>query len=313
MAGLLAGVHELQTPATTRDRYGLAENWGREFVAAAGGGALPSNTALKTLLDKVEKAVRPHEEAGGGCVLSLKIDPRQMAAGLWDERLTAVGAALAGRNVVLILWHEPEDNWAGGIFAAGFNRGRVAVKAGGPFVLVAYCAMAYQWSPGRKSTRDPAIWALIDADLYLVDVYSGKTYPGDLILPDHPGFVRWYEHMIAPYPQRSWGVAERGFAAGADRPAAWAREFDWLATSDVGRSCTMYLAWLTSGTEKNAAWLADAPTEAAIAGGLTLITTPPGFVPAAVAGAVLHSATGALVADGMQRAWVSFVERAHPV
>jgi hypothetical protein len=292
---IAAGVHEADQPEGTMGRFPGA-GWGREFVAKKGGGALPTSTTTAQLISMVMAKVQPWLRAGGGCVVSLKLHPTQMSKGVWDERLVALGRALASLNVIVILWHEPEDDFAAAQFAPGFAAGRAALRQGWSGLCVALCAMAYQWRPGGRAAKEAAAWAAIEADLYLVDVYSGNNFPADAILPHHPGFIRWHKEMVAAFPGRRWGVAERGWQAGPKRAQTIAREGDWLVTDPVGRTCELYLVWGTGGTEGDPGWELDGADELAVRALLARVTIPAGYLPGPVDGTFIHKATGVLVA-----------------
>jgi hypothetical protein len=267
------GVHELAAPATTAARYPGAR-WSRAFVSA-GGRALPSSTTGARLVLEVVNASAPALTAGGGCMVSIKLDMVSVAAGLWDERLAQLGVALAGWNVIVVFNHEPENDMAAAVFTAGFTAARTAFKSTAPMVPVGYAAMAYQWRPGSKSTGRPQDWAQVQADLYLCDAYSGQTFPETAILPEHAGWVRWYGEMIVKNPGRVWLMAERGFHDSPLRPFTILREAAWLATDPIGQTCAGVLIWATGGTEANPAWLlSDVASRQAVAGYTAVLSAP---------------------------------------
>lgn len=298
-----AGVHEAFEPEVTADRFPGAR-WTRDFVAGPDGTNLPASTTADQLVSKVLAKVGPAlATPAGGCLMSLKLDLVAAAAGAWNSRLLAVGRALAGLNVIVTIDHEPEDTYRAPVFDRGFTAARGALKLGCPDLDVAYCAMSYQWRPGSLTTTDPAPWAQVEADLYLIDVYSGKNFRGTAILPEHPGFRRWHAEVVAKFPGRRWGIAERGWLADPGRPATIDREADWLTTDPVGQTCEVYIVWATGGTENNPGWLLDDRTAAAVARLLTRLTLPPGYTAAAGLPLVLHVASGAVVARDKVAAW----------
>lgn len=257
------GVHEDATPAETAARYPGA-SWTRPFVSDDGE-PLALETTGGELVRRILAKTGPALDAGGGSMVSIKLDMKQVAAGQWDERLAQVGVALAGLNVILVLSHEPENDMTGRVFTAGFTVGRAAVKSAAPDVQVAYAAMAWQWRFGAKPTAKPKAWTEVVADLYLVDVYSGKSFPAGAILPEHPGFVRWYSHMIAAHPGRRWGVAERGWQSSTKRAPSIRREQHWLTTDPIGQTCAGVLIWSTGGVERNPGWVLQDRERAAVA------------------------------------------------
>lgn len=296
MAGRLLGVHESAKPADTTSRIPGAR-WGREFVSKRGGGPLPESTTEDQLVQKVLAKVRPHTDAAGGCVVSIKADMVSVGKGRWDSRFTAVGHALDGLNALVIPWHEPENDLRPAVFVPAHNRALEAFKAGSGALEVGYAGMAYQWQPGSTTTTDVTAWAAdLHADLYLADVYSGQTFPATAILPEHPGWVRWYTEMIAAHPGRRWGIAERGIIAGPTRSATILREGDWLASDLIGQACELYLWWNTGGTEANPGWLLDAEGKAAVSAVLQRLAIPAGYRPGPLDGFYVCTGGGCLVA-----------------
>jgi hypothetical protein len=308
---LKLGVHEIAAPGDTMARYPGAR-WGREFVAGKGGLPLPASTTEAQLIAQVSARLTPWVRAGGGCVVSVKLDLPVVATGVWDARLTGLGKALTGLNVVVVVNHEPEDDLTAAGFAAGFTAARTALKAGWAGLDVAYCAMAWQWRPGSKTTADAAAWAAVDADLYLVDAYSGQSFPPTAILPEHPGFQRWWARIVGDHPGRRWGVAERGWQTGPGRASTIGREADWLTTDPVGRTCEMYVVWSTPGVEANRGWVADTGAEGAIRDLIARLATrvvTAGYTATDDPAVLVHDATGALVAADRTAAWTAFYAR----
>ncbi len=297
MTARIVGVHQAATPAEVTGRFPAAR-WGREFVSKAGGGPLPETTTEAQLVKLVLAQTKPHTSTGGGCVVSIKLDMISVGKGRWDSRLTALGAALEGQDVEVILWHEPEDNWKPAVFVPAHNRGRGALRADSS-VLVDYAGMAYQWRPGSATTADAKAWAKdLQADRYLADVYFGKTFASSHTLGTHPGFQRWLAEMVLPYG-RTWGLAEWGRRAEPDRPSGFTADFDWLANDPVGRTCSMILVWGTGGTEGDPGWILDEPAAAAIRAGFARLGAPAGYRPSGLPGFVVSERTGCLVAEGM--------------
>jgi hypothetical protein len=308
MPGRILGVHEIAKPATTTGRYPAAR-WGREFVAKNGGGPLPEATTEAALVKMVLAKVLPHTLAGGGCVVSIKADMVSVGKGRWGSRFAAVGRALAGLDAIVLLWHEWEDNWTARIAVPAHNRGRDALKSEAPDLEVGACSMAYQWRPGSKTTADATAWtADLQADIYLADVYSGNSFPPVAILPEHPGWVRWYTEMIAAWPGRRWGIAERGILAGPTRAATIAREAEWLATDPIGRTCELYLWWNTGGTEDNPGWVLDDAGQRAVAQLLDRIAIPAGYRPGPFDGVLVSERSGVLVAADLTAAHDRFLQ-----
>ncbi|HEX5543665.1 MAG TPA: hypothetical protein VFX60_19280 [Micromonospora sp.] len=302
MTARILGVHEDRPPADTAADY-PGHTWGGAFVSNRGR-PLPKNTSAKRLKSLVLNGAAPYTDAGGGCLVRVKIDMAAAARGDWDERLTELGAVCVGERIVLVIYHEPEDNMKASTFVPGFNRARQAIKAGGPSVDVAYAGMAYQWRPGASKTADdPKAWAEnLQADFYLLDVYFGQTFGQSLTLANHPGRVRWHAHMLAPYPERRAGLAEWGRMADPGRAAGFRADFDWLANTADGRRYEVVCPWGTDGTEKNAGWLLDDEARAAIREGFALLAQPnqpAGFRPASVPDVLVCEQYGCLVAQDL--------------
>ncbi len=270
----LAGVHDARTPTAVAGAF-TGATVGREFIA---GEQQPGD-----LRAKVDKLSAPWLAAAGQVYVSFKPRPADVAGGAWTPWLEKLGTWLAEHpHVKLIIWHEPEDDMPGGEFAAMFNTCRTAIKTGYRDATVAYCAMAYHWRPTGNAGKNPAGWRQVLADEYLVDVYSGVSFSETAILPEHPGFVGWYEAIVKPKLAAgqpvAWGMAERGFQAKDPtvRAATIRREADWLAGHGADRPM-LYLAWNTGGTEGDSAWLLDPAGEEAMRYLLAkfLTATPP--------------------------------------
>lgn len=315
---MMVGVHEKGTFSETWAAY-PGHEWARNFVAwSKGNPVIPASATAAQIIDRIDGQSAADLAAGGSAMVSFKIDPAEVLAKKWGDKLAEVGRWTAGRRIVLVYWHEPEDDHQGKTFAPAFNMVRAALKNGNPDLLVGWAAMAYQWYSTRGYTNDVGAWQQIIADLYLLDAYSGQSFRADCILPEHPGFVRWYNTIIAPYPGRVWGVAERGITAGESRAATWKRELEWLLTDPVGQQCAAYIVWNTGGTEGNAAWLIDGDpaTQAVVRELVSTLSRPPavpagppaGFsvVPAG-AEVLLHEETGAIVSAAHVEQWRGFV------
>jgi hypothetical protein len=263
---IYAGVHEDAAPTATIGRFPAAKV-GREFV--------PGKLAPGDIRPQLDKLSKPWLDAGGRVYLSFKPQPADVAAGYWTAHLRKTGAWLADRpGAALIVWHEPEDDLDGNAYARMFNQVRAEIKAGWAGARVVYCAMTYQWRPGGLAAKNPAGWRSANADEYLADVYSGKSFPASAILPQHTGFTGWYNAIVQPRLAAGeavqWGLGERGFQSpdAAVRVDAIKREAAWLAAmrGDYARTGqlgsyppSLYLAWSTPGTEKDPRWILDGP------------------------------------------------------
>lgn len=270
VAAVMAGVHDGRTPQTVSQTFPGA-TVGREFI---GGELSPMD-----LRPKFDKLSAPWLTLGGQVYVSFKPKAADVSAGKWDAHFQRLGAWLADHpRVKVIVYHEPEDNMAGTTFATMFNRTRDKIKVGWAGATVAYCAMAYQWRKGGKAAASPSGWQKVVADEYLVDVYSGVSFPETAILPEHPGFTGWFDAIVRPRLSGgeavAWGMGERGFQAksSATRAATIRREAEWLAGlpaehaagAPTKRPPMLYLAWNTGGTENDADWMLDSAGEEAM-------------------------------------------------
>lgn len=305
MAALI-GVHEKwtspdfgRTPADVKVRFPGADI-GRPFVNELTGS--PENLRPKAL-----SALQPHLDAQVKVAyLSIKTPRNDTRNGLWDGQYRTLADYLMvdlknqypNTEIKFIPWHEPEDDMTGLQFQGYFNRVRDTMKAAQPNLKVCAAYMTYQWAPNWNNTASiggktdvPSDW-LVTADEYCVDVYSGRSFPLDQILPEHPGFARWYATLLPA--GASYTVTERGFetpntATGAThnteanyplRNDTIAREFAWLKTQPDGLRCTNYIYWNSSGTEESSHLKLDGTGEDALATAIASMTAPPPPPPA---------------------------------
>lgn len=255
----IAGVHDARPMATVKALF-PGTQLTRPFIAGV-------QTGPRSLVAKAENVCRPSWDAGLLPTYSLKLNRDEVMAGRWDPFIRELGDwHLDQPECELIIQHEPENDaeLQGGAFPPYFNRISEHFRVANEGVPLLYAAMGYQWLPGSTNgtvkgfTSNPAHWQGVDADRYVIDLYSGNSVPLDTILPEHRGWQRWMEHIVGDGP---WGVAERGFITDnnhAGRAAAIEREKHWLLTDPVGLRCRRYIYWNTSGTEKNPAIVVDA-------------------------------------------------------
>ncbi|MBL7253292.1 hypothetical protein [Paractinoplanes lichenicola] len=261
------GVHEDPdvTPAETRRNYPAARI-GREFIPPLKPGVNP-----RKVLDKIKEFAEKWSD--GGVYVSYKPPPREVRAGAWTDVHRGIGQWLAKHpEVAVIVHHEPEGGAGrleGPEFARMFKQARDEIKDGWSGARVVYCAMAYQWGPSGDVMKNPAPWRGVEADEYLCDVYSGKTFPTEFILPKHPGYVAWYDQIVRPRLRNgetvAYGLAERGFMGNDElRAKAIRRESAWLrgvfekyeASGDLlDLPPCAYLAWSSVGWENEKGWL----------------------------------------------------------
>ncbi len=221
----------------------------------------------RSLLTRAENACRPSWAAGLIPTYSLKLDRDEVMAGAWDTFIRELADWHVDQPAAeLIIQHEPENDppMQGGAFAPYFNRIATQFRTANENVPLLYAAMGYQWLPGTVNgtvkgfTSTPRHWQDVEADRFVIDVYSGNSVPLETILPEHKGWQRWMESVVG---DRDWGVAERGFVTATNhaiRANAIGREQEWLMRDPVGQRCRRYIFWNTSGTEKNPAIVIDA-------------------------------------------------------
>ncbi len=288
------GVHEDptssvggRTPAQVKARYPRAM-WGRAFVSGE------QATAID-LRPKFEALYGDYIDAGLNVYVSVKTNVSDTRNGLWNARMTELGAflqPLAGR--VRVIWrHEPEDDNIGGpAFVHAFNKVHDRIKLGGPDVQVGTSAMAYQWRPGSTATAVPAEWLSyngvnLNADFIAADVYSGRSFDLEDTLADHPGYQRWLTAFALPLMSARGQdipiiLTERGFETpsatnptnrSALRVSAIEAEFAYLeAASEPIRG---YIFWSSPGTEDAAGLVLDSAAEEAVIAGMAELAENP--------------------------------------
>ncbi len=269
---MLIGVHEqyqgenATTPAETLNRYPHTMVT-REFK---GGVVKPQN-----LVPSVTNLAKDVWDAGLVCNVSFKLSVEDVFNGGWQIYVQQLCRFLVDNGcvgkTVLTWWHEPEDDSADS-FPNGRKSGKTTSFATGdefvryfntihdwckdvhPNITTSHAALGYGYrpklgGPGDKSAfvTDPAKW-VTKADIQAIDIYNGRSFPLDVILPDSGAFKRWRES----HPGK-WGVSERGWTAGPDahaqRADSIARELAWLKTLPDTERPVFYTVWLTEGVE----------------------------------------------------------------
>lgn len=261
---ILFGLNDHRSPATSKSMFpGMKAT--RPFVSGV------RTVATTDLVAKINAAASSSLSAGLQPWVSFKLDTTEVANGAWDAQLARVGREI-DPNIILIPWHEPENDMSASTFVQMFDRVATRIKAIGRGHTLVYSAMAYQFRSGSTTTTNPLAWFPASADLYAADVYSGQSFPLNTILPENKGFMRWNEFRPKGVP---WGITERGFITGTEhqlRADTIAREAEWLKTSGMD----VYLYWNTSGAENNPDIVLDAQYgEPALKKLLsTVVTTP---------------------------------------
>lgn len=264
-----------RTPAQIRSRFSKA-SIGRPFTGKP-------LTTVQDLRPKAFAALKPYLAAGVKIIyLSLKTDITQTRSGAWDARYLELGEYIAqlqieyGVEIIIIPWHEPEDNFPNGkVFVEYHNHVFDAIKTGSMAVKVKPCFMAYHWAPGKGGsidgkTNSPNEWfnGLKMSDGVTVDVYSGRSFVLQLTLPEHPGFMRFIRYL--PTDVR-WSATERGWETPSStnsifrptlRVTSMHREFVWLLSDDpIAKRCDDYTIWGSPGTENAPGLLMDDSAE----------------------------------------------------
>jgi len=279
------GVHEDwtatppgRTPTQVLARYPKS-GLGRPFIAG-------KQTTVQDLRPKALNALQPYLDARTDVIyLSYKLDPTQTANGSWDAKNQELGTYLAtlqttyGVKIVVIPWHEPEDDFSSGsAFVSYYNRVHDKIKLGSSAIKVKPCFMAYHWAPGSGGsiagkTNTPSAWFtnLKMDDGVTIDVYNGRSFPLDQVLTEHPGFARWIQYL--PSNVR-YNLTERGWETpsstnstnrSALRASTMRREFDWLLSSNsIALRCDDYMIWSSPGTENAVGLIMDSAAEAEI-------------------------------------------------
>lgn len=249
------GVHEQYqagndrtTPAETKQRYPLVEMT-REFK---GGVIEPQNLnpATKNLCQKVW-------DQGLICNVSFKFSVAEVLNGKWQPFIEQWAATTrdTGRSAqtILTVWHEPENDKHfrnAEQFVTYFNQVHDWVKAVDPSIMTCHAALGYRYRDNGEISNQEALQWVTKADINSIDIYSGRSFPLSMTLPESTGFKRWFTTRPGG---SQWAVSERGWIAGADksaeRVASINAEFDWLASLEPEAMPAFYIVWTTEGTE----------------------------------------------------------------
>lgn len=242
------GIHEAQSVATTLQRFPKCVAT-REF-----------NGGIITPLDLVSKLTSAATEtwnAGLTCWWSVKLSVNEVTSGAWQGHVENLAAFLdtnPSKKTVLILWHEPEDDFGASgasAFVSYFNRIHGWLKAISPAVKTCHAANSY-WYRQAGPIVSPGAWRT-NADIHATDVYSGNSFPINSILPDQTAFTRWLVGLVGA--GQVYSVTERGWFADTNQYAARAdairAEANWLRDTTDGQLCQNYLYWNTSGQQND--------------------------------------------------------------
>lgn len=238
-------------------------------------------TTVQDLRPKVMTTLKPYLSAGTRKIyISIKTDQAQTKSGAWDARYYELGKrildiqATYDVELVVIPWHEPEDDFASGRdFVSYYDKVHESLdNAGGPDIKIMPCYMSYHWAPGgmggsvKGKTNNPSEWfqESIMRDGVVVDVYSGRSFKLEQILTEHPGFARWVQHVPAGLEinigERGWETPSSTFPKNRSqlRIETMHREFLWLLSDHpVAKRIKDYIIWSSPGTERAAGLLMD--------------------------------------------------------
>lgn len=168
-------------------------------------------------------------------------------------------AALPG-EAKLTVWHEPENDTEGEVFAALTRRAYDDAKTVRPDIEYWYIAMAYQWQANSKGhTGTAAGW--LEAAKYVdavgIDVYAPRWDFAPL--RGDRGYQRWRTE-IGEASGKPWGVTERGISGHrGDAARADILADDWNHLTTEG--ATLLLYWQANWTSGN--WQLSGPRETA--------------------------------------------------
>lgn len=285
------GVHEDAKPAETALKF-PGHTATRDFTSNV--------IRAQDLVRLVVAACTDSWDAGQTAVWSFKPHPDDVASGAWKPFVKALAKFLKGnpgKKTIVVIWHEPENDQPKWFktpedFVRLFNQVHDWLMSVWSDLVTCHAALAYKYGivKGGISDAEAPRWKT-KAKLNAIDAYSGRTWPVDRILPEHPGFVRWKKYVAGDV----WAATERGFAADPDeyelRAATVRRETVWL----VANRPVLLLIWATGGSENDPKLLADPQYEAAIAEQFAALSLPFGYEPGPIPGVLVHSATGLLV------------------
>lgn len=264
---MLVGVHEDYWNAKARTTLSAtlkafpATAVGREFYSDIATASLPS------LISPMVTKCAPFWAAGQSVVWSFKPNPADVANGKLKPLVSQLAdyiqhAGLANR-VYLCIWHEPENDFKiGPEFVRMFNTVHGWLKAVEPAIQTTHAALGYYY---RNITPAQAKQWITQADVHSIDLYSGRSFPIAMTLPDSKAYQTWKAALPAG---SRWGVSERGFIAAPADSAARVRtinsEAAWLAGLKPAERPEFFVTWNTPGTENDPKIPLDAPARDAM-------------------------------------------------
>lgn len=293
---MFLGVHEqyqgeeATTPSKTKERYPWVSIT-REFKS---GVVKPTN-----LVPTLRNLCQAVWDAGMVCNVSFKLSVAEVLNGEWEIYVKQLCRFLVDNGhvgrTILTFWHEPEDDArdsypngtdktlafeSGEQFVTYFNTIHDWCKSVNSGVITSHAALGYGYRPtvggdNDKSAyvTDPAKW-VTKCDIHAIDLYNGRSFPLDVILPDSPAFKRW----VSVRAGLAWSVSERGWTATSDRHSARNEairaELAWLNRLPDNEKPVFYIIWLTEGVENDVNLIPDAAMTATINAGFAAIKAP---------------------------------------
>jgi hypothetical protein len=263
----LLGVHQKKPPPETA----------REFAGARGTRIFVANVVKPMdLVKKLKIQCKDTWDAGQVAVWSFKPNPADVKSGAWRkpvEDLARYIKAHPEQKTAVIIWHEPENDMPKWFrtpedFVKLFNTVAGWMTAVHKDIWTCHAALGYKYGvPVKNGGFDDKMakrWRT-KARINTIDAYSGRTWPVDQILPEHPGYVRWRKCVA---PTGDWGVTERGWTAKRKdfplRSRTMDREFAWLKKLPEPARPVVYLVWATEGAENDPGLLLEEKGRASV-------------------------------------------------
>lgn len=211
-------------------------------------------------------------------VFSFKPETASVTNGKWrpfiEQFISHLVTNKLHTRVIVCIWHEPENDMSAEEFVPLFDTVHDWIKGVNSRVLTTHASLGYRYRDNGEINDDESKRWVTKADIDSIDIYSGQSFPLDMILPASSAFKRWKASRPSGRP---WGVSERGWITGTDhdaRAASIKAEFTWLSELDPKSQPTFYCVWNTVGTENNPKILLDEKGIAAVNQGFELLLKP---------------------------------------
>ena len=234
------------------------------------------------LIPKIVAAAGPSWDAGATCWWSVQLSVAYVADGTWEAYVRELASYLKDHpdfKTVVVLWHEPEDNFLDAReYVSYFNRINGWLKDVHPDIKTCHAANSYYYRQGG-AIASPSAWRT-DADIHSTDIYSGRSFALNTILPEQTAFTRWREGLVGA--ENPYAITERGWFAKVGDPALSAlraatirREAEWLRDTSEGQLCTSYIVWNTPGYQNYPDLVLDRDGELAVTDLMHTFVRPP--------------------------------------